>query len=492
MDAREKRLAQNEALYREINERIEALAKPTATCRRRRSADFAYFCECANADSTSRSPFRARSTSGCAPSRTVSSSHRVTRRPRWRSSSATRDVSPHPSRSRATRHASRHLDPRGRGLADHALSRRRSRERDRERTTIFKHFSPTAPWLATRDLHRIAFARKKSASNRALRRARLPWTATVRLCSVCPHDRSDRHTAAPGESRRAPRRRMRVSTSHTGARTYVVGSRQVRPNLPSTLCPFCPGGLEAPEDYDVRWFRTAGRRWPTSAARSCSTRRSTTRRSGRSASTGARRVVDLWAERTAALGARADVDYVLVFENRGAEVGATIAHPARPDLRLRPRPRAAARRARARRALLRAGRPPRRDRARLARLGPRRTGFPYELLLVPDAPVPDLPSLDGDGRDGLAALLVDVLERLDRALRRADAVHALDPPAPLRRRRVAAGAPPRRDRLAVARARASRASSRPASSAPASSSTRSRRRRRRRRCVRERPAAACA
>ena len=36
--------------------------------------------------------------------------------------------------------------------------------------------------------------------------------------------------------------------------TYVVGSRQDRPNLPSTTCPFCPGGLEAPDDYDVRWF----------------------------------------------------------------------------------------------------------------------------------------------------------------------------------------------------------------------------------------------
>ena len=42
---------------------------------------------------------------------------------------------------------------------------------------------------------------------------------------------------------------------------------------------------------------------------------------------GARKVIDLWAERTAELGARDDVDYVLVFENRGPEVGATIAHP---------------------------------------------------------------------------------------------------------------------------------------------------------------------
>ena len=38
-------------------------------------------------------------------------------------------------------------------------------------------------------------------------------------------------------------------------------------------------------------------------------------------------MVELWADRTSALGARPDVDYVLVFENRGPEVGATIAHP---------------------------------------------------------------------------------------------------------------------------------------------------------------------
>ena len=34
---------------------------------------------------------------------------------------------------------------------------------------------------------------------------------------------------------------------HAGHRTFVVNSRQDRPNLPSDGCPFCPGGLEAPE-----------------------------------------------------------------------------------------------------------------------------------------------------------------------------------------------------------------------------------------------------
>jgi len=114
---------------------------------------------------------------------------------------------------------------------------------------------------------------------------------------------------------------------HTGARTYVVGSRQDRPNLPSIGCPFCPGGLEAPEPYEVRWFPN---RWPAMPDGRCEVvlytqdHDATFWSLGRA---GARTVIDLWAERTAERGARAEIDYVLVFENRGAEVGATISHP---------------------------------------------------------------------------------------------------------------------------------------------------------------------
>jgi UDPglucose--hexose-1-phosphate uridylyltransferase len=38
-------------------------------------------------------------------------------------------------------------------------------------------------------------------------------------------------------------------------------------------------------------------------------------------------VLEVWADRTAALSARPDVAYVLVFENRGVEVGASLPHP---------------------------------------------------------------------------------------------------------------------------------------------------------------------
>jgi UDPglucose--hexose-1-phosphate uridylyltransferase len=201
---------------------------------------------------------------------------------------------------------------------------------------------------------------------------------------------------------------------HTGIRTYVVGSRQARPNLPAAGCPFCPGGLEAPELYDVRWFPN---RWPSMPGERCEVILYTPDHDATFwslAQDGARKVVDLWAERTAALAARPEIEYVLVFENRGAEVGATIEHPHGqiyafdfvPELPLRE--------------LANGGHfdePG--DRLVASSPGwrawvPEAPVFPYALKLVPDAPVPDLPALDGTGRDGLAALLVDVLGALDR------------------------------------------------------------------------------
>ena len=201
---------------------------------------------------------------------------------------------------------------------------------------------------------------------------------------------------------------------HTGVFTYVVGSRQKRPNLPVTTCPFCPGGREAPEPYDVRWFTN---RWPAMPDGRCEVILYTSNHDATFWSLGvegAKRVVDVWADRSAELGSRDDIAYVLVFENRGAEVGATIPHPhgqiyafdTVPELPLREL-----------------------ERGTLfddpgSRLVATRPGwrawvpeapvFPYALRLVPDDDIPDLPSLDERGRTELAALLVDVLERLDR------------------------------------------------------------------------------
>ncbi|MCC5952454.1 MAG: galactose-1-phosphate uridylyltransferase [Acidimicrobiia bacterium] len=206
----------------------------------------------------------------------------------------------------------------------------------------------------------------------------------------------------------------------TGDVTFVVPKRQGRPNLPDSGCPFCVGGLEAPEPYDVRWFTN---RWPALPDGRAEVVLYTSDHDATFASlgtTGARKVVDLWAERSAELGARDDVRYVLVFENRGPEVGATIAHPHGQiyayDV-VPPRPLDELRRADPSAFDDQAAGP---DEERLVarRDGwrawvPRAATWPYELLLAPSDAVPDLPSLDDDARTALAALLVDVLARLD-------------------------------------------------------------------------------
>lgn len=197
--------------------------------------------------------------------------------------------------------------------------------------------------------------------------------------------------------------------------TYVVGSRQGRPNRPRTDCPFCPGGLEAPEGYEVRWFVN---RWPAMGDDRCEMVLYTPDHDAELWSlgaAGARKVVDLWAERTEALGSRDDVDYVLVFENRGAAVGATIPHPhgqiyAYPDVPPVPL-----------RELVDGVMDPSEipEDLVVCRHGswvswvPYAPTWPYELRLAPTDEVPDLvdPSCD---RDGLAAALVDSLARLDQ------------------------------------------------------------------------------
>lgn len=114
---------------------------------------------------------------------------------------------------------------------------------------------------------------------------------------------------------------------HLDTVVHIVADRQHRPNLPSTDCPFCVGGLEAPEPYEVRAFPN---RWPALQPGYCEVVLYTPEHDATFASIGVhgiRRVVDLWTERTVALRALPDGEYVIVFENRGAEIGATISHP---------------------------------------------------------------------------------------------------------------------------------------------------------------------
>jgi UDPglucose--hexose-1-phosphate uridylyltransferase len=132
-------------------------------------------------------------------------------------------------------------------------------------------------------------------------------------------------------------------------------------------------------------------------------------------SVGARRVVDLWTQRTEELGARDDVDFVLAFENRGAEVGATIAHPHGQIYAFDHVPsRSLARLEASWRPDSDPG-----DRLVLEREGwqaavPYSSPFPIALSIAPLERRPDLMSLSSDERQALADLLVDVFGRLDR------------------------------------------------------------------------------
>lgn len=200
-----------------------------------------------------------------------------------------------------------------------------------------------------------------------------------------------------------------------GAPAWIVPDRQDRPLLPASDCPFCPGGAAAPSTYAVHAFVNQWPPFPDGRAEVVLHSPDHDASFATFTPGQARLVVDLWAERSAALGARDDVAHVLVFENRGAEVGATIDHPhgqiyafdvvppavvdeyttARPDAFV-PDPELI-----------------------VARAGPWSAWiapapqWPYELLLAPDDACPDLPSLDDALRDGLATLLVDIAARLD-------------------------------------------------------------------------------
>lgn len=214
----------------------------------------------------------------------------------------------------------------------------------------------------------------------------------------------------------------------------VSGARQERPNLPTGHCPFCVGGREAPQPYEVKAFPN---RWPIFLPGE-PVELSGASVPGRGAAEvvlyspdhdaslaslgrgGVRKVVDLWADRTEALLGRPEVQYVLVFENRGAEVGATISHPHGQIYAFPFVPPVPAREAEvAERHGCALCTPPAEELVFTSGEGwcghvPFASGWPYGTLVVRGEHVAGLPDLDDRGRDGLAAVLVDVLGRYDR------------------------------------------------------------------------------
>lgn len=211
----------------------------------------------------------------------------------------------------------------------------------------------------------------------------------------------------------------------SGVPVQVVDNRQRRPNLPEAGCPFCVGGTEAPEPYLVKAFPN---RWPPLPGDRCEVLLYAPDHAATLTSVSpeqVRRVVDLWADRTAELGRRDDVEYVLVFENHGPEVGATISHPHGQLYafdHVPPVPGGLLSR-------LADGHPLLEDRPDLVvveREGfrawvPSAPVYPFGMRVAPVERRPDLPSLDPSERDAFGSVLTEALARLEGVF---------DPPMP--------------------------------------------------------------
>ncbi|MFJ2936632.1 galactose-1-phosphate uridylyltransferase [Streptomyces sp. NPDC087219] len=216
--------------------------------------------------------------------------------------------------------------------------------------------------------------------------------------------------------------------SHRQGRTY---------HPPAGECPLCPSGdgrqseIPAP-DYEVVVFEN---RFPTLAGESgrCEVVCFTADHEASFADLTPERaalVLDAWTDRTTALAARPGVEQVYCFENRGAEIGVTLAHPhgqiyAYPTAT----PRTALMRRHAAEHRARTGGNlfddvVARERADAERIVletehwiafvPYAAHWPYEVHLYPARRVPDLRALDEGARTEFPQIYLELLRRFDR------------------------------------------------------------------------------
>lgn len=159
-----------------------------------------------------------------------------------------------------------------------------------------------------------------------------------------------------------------------------------------------------------------------------------------------RTVIEAWADRTTELGRLPGVEQVFCFENRGKEIGVTLHHPhgqiyAYPYLT--PRTATMLRRAREHRlatgrnllrdvleAELRSGRRIIAESRHWVAYVPAAARWPVEVHLAPRRDVPDLPALNDEERDDLAATYLHVLQAGDRFFAQPDAT-GTEHPQPL-------------------------------------------------------------
>jgi UDPglucose--hexose-1-phosphate uridylyltransferase len=143
-----------------------------------------------------------------------------------------------------------------------------------------------------------------------------------------------------------------------------------------------------------------------------------------------RTVIDVWAEQFQELGSRNSISYVLIFENRGAMMGASNPHPhcqiwATASLPNQPAKEQATQAVYARQhsqCLLchyaetegKLGERVVLDNAAFRVVVPFWAVWPFESLVIAKRHVPDLPALSGSERDGLAEILSRLTAAYDR------------------------------------------------------------------------------
>jgi UDPglucose--hexose-1-phosphate uridylyltransferase len=112
-----------------------------------------------------------------------------------------------------------------------------------------------------------------------------------------------------------------------GEEVVYAAHRQDRTLLPGPEdCPLCPGSAEIPrESFEIAVFEN---RFPAFAASEVVVYTDSHVGSfGTLAPERANALMWVWRDRYRELGAHPGVDYVLIFENRGIQVGATLDHP---------------------------------------------------------------------------------------------------------------------------------------------------------------------
>ncbi|MGY1812105.1 galactose-1-phosphate uridylyltransferase [Blastococcus sp. SYSU D00820] len=251
----------------------------------------------------------------------------------------------------------------------------------------------------------------------------------------------------------------------TGEWVAYASHRQTRTFLPpADLCPLCPTRPGRPEtevpeaDYQVVVFENRFPSLATAVDRDvpptapgapyaeqrpgfgrCEVVVFTSDHSRDFADLGperARLVVDVWADRTEALGAIEGIESVFAFENHGEEIGVTLSHPhgqiyGYPFLPPRVEKvlaSVAGHRERTGGDLFAEVVAAERSGPRVVTTNEHWTAFvpaaarwPYEVQLFPHRRVPDLPALTGEERDALAGIYLDVLGRF---------AHRFDDPMP--------------------------------------------------------------